>query len=289
MGRRSRTYGVTVALGMAALTVSGVAEAKYPDHCKPMLNPANAPDQAHPHLALVIGNQKYGKLPALGTPRDDADAVSNALASLGFRVELCTDLKRLEIDEAVTDYRDDMVTTNVKDGVSFFYYAGHGAIKDHQSKVFGIDYDPKTTPNDRGVDIESDIISPLDPNAGAQALLSASVFVLDACRSALNRGPGEVGPEDGLPAITAPAGSYVVYSTAPNHPAADYFNPPDAPLGSKPHSPFAAQLLIGLQRDADLEVDLFFRHVRSLVREATGNSQIPWTSHSLVGDVYFKK
>src|SRR5262245_25714372 len=72
--------------------------------------------------ALVIGNSKYKhKGYELDNPRNDATAMADLLAKLGFAVDARYDLETAELLEALTDFEEK--TNGAEDACLF--YAGH--------------------------------------------------------------------------------------------------------------------------------------------------------------------
>src|SRR5207249_4337072 len=77
------------------------------------------------YYALVIGNQKYQKLPRLDTAADDALAVSEVLTNrYGFKATTLIDATRYQILSELNRLRTQLTE---KDNL-LIYYAGHGEI-----------------------------------------------------------------------------------------------------------------------------------------------------------------
>ena len=75
--------------------------------------------------ALVIGNSKYTKVPALDTPGNDATEIAKVLKSkYGFKTKLLLDGTRYQILSALNKLRGEL---NEKDNL-LIYYAGHGEL-----------------------------------------------------------------------------------------------------------------------------------------------------------------
>jgi len=277
-----------------ALLYAGQAAADYSPNCQRHVPPGNAPRPPQPLQALIIGNEAYKKRPALQTPASDADSIGAALAAIGFEVHVCKNLNSSEMIQAIFEYKNHLSPN----AISLFYYAGHGAISSNRSVLFGVENNPAVDPRSQiTVDLENHVVFPLEPSQGFQdtnepspVTLKASLFIIDACRTS-SRGDTPQGGGDVMNPVQAPMGSYIVYSTAPSRPAWDAYteSEPGPGLDPKRHSPFAAKLLMELrQLKSGTDVDTLFRHVRTKVKEVTRDQQIPWTSHSLVGEVLLK-
>ncbi len=79
--------------------------------------------------------------------------------------------------------------------------------------------------------------------------------------------------------MEAPAGTLIVYATAPGSVADD---------GDGRNGVFTGHLLKQM-RQPGLEVDRMLRLTRKDVMTETGRKQVPWSSSSLTGVFYFKE
>jgi hypothetical protein len=98
------------------------------------------------YYALVIGNQKYQKLPRLNTPEADASDIAALLKDrYGFTVTLLLNASRWEIMEELNKLR---TVVTEKDNL-LVYYAGHGQIDRVNSLAnwLPIDADPSSSAN----------------------------------------------------------------------------------------------------------------------------------------------
>jgi hypothetical protein len=98
------------------------------------------------YYALVIGNQKYQKLPQLNTPAADANDIASLLKErYGFLVTVLIDGTRWQILEEMNKMR---AAVTEKDNL-LIYYAGHGQYDRVNSLAnwLPIDADPKSTAN----------------------------------------------------------------------------------------------------------------------------------------------
>ena len=77
---------------------------------------------AEKRIALVVGNNAYESVTRLDRAVNDARAVSSTLETLGFQVQLATDLGRRDFIRQLSTFMD-----RVQPGdVAVLYYAGHG-------------------------------------------------------------------------------------------------------------------------------------------------------------------
>lgn len=217
--------------------------------------------------ALVIGNSAYPTSPLKNT-QNDARAVSEALAALGFQVTNVsnTDLKTLR--RVVGTYIDSLR----KDDISFFYYAGHGI------EIEGINY---LVPVDFNAQRASDVpyeAYPLnqfmDGIDNQQA--SVNVVVLDACRNNPFTPAMRAFGKRGLAEVRAGAGSLIAFATSPGKTAGD---------GSGDNGVFTDSLVRFLRKPG-VDIEAMFKEVSDDVARKTSREQIPWRSSSIVGKYF---
>jgi formylglycine-generating enzyme required for sulfatase activity len=227
-------------------------------------------------FALVIGNGAYLHASALRNPANDASALAGMLQSLGFDVDLAIDVDKARMGALVAGLR--RRTSGV--GVALFFYAGHG---------FQIDGRNYVVPVDARVASEADVateawdvaalVGEMDRDADVKLIL------LDACRD--NPFQGELrqslGPAKasamlapGLAPIQPAGGVLVGLATDPGSVAFD---------GSGDNSPFTTALLRHLPSPG-VEINAAMTRVRAEVFAETEERQRPWTTTSLLHDVY---
>lgn len=231
---------------------------------------------AQSRVALVLGNGAYVHAPGLPNPTADATGVGAALERLGFEVLLRTDQTAAGMRAAVRDFSIAMEGAEL----ALFFYAGHGI------QVGGRNY---LIPIDANVEREADVdlsTIPLDLILAQMDRSSATrVVFLDACRnnpfeSRLARSMGQtraVGTlGNGLAPIETDGGTFVGYATDPGEVAFD---------GTGRHSPFTASLLQHIEQPG-LEINSLMTRVRADVFRNTERQQRPWSSSSLLNEVY---
>ena len=218
-------------------------------------------------LALVVGNAAYPDQP-LANPANDATDVATALEGVGFTVMRLINADRATFQKAVDSFGAQIKGKQA----SAFYYAGHGM------QVNGENY---LIPVGEQIDGETDV--PFKAvNAGLilakmeAAQCPLNIIILDACRNnPLAR--SSRGVAKGLTELRGPAGSLIVYSTAPGQVAGD---------GVGRNGVFTTALLRHISTPGQ-NIDMCLRVVSSDVQKTTGGSQIPWRSSSLTQDFCF--
>ena len=231
---------------------------------------------AEKRVALVIGNAAYQNATPLRNPVNDASALGASLERLGFQVHLGTDLDLAEMRALIRDFG---VAARDAD-MGLFFYAGHGL------QVAGRNY---LLPVDATLESETDLDFSAVDSALVQRQLDrgpqTKLLFLDACRdnpfsTTLARSMGATRSANalgrGLARIEAAGGSLIAFATDPGDVAAD---------GEGRHSPFTAALLEHIETPG-LEINVMLTRVRADVFESTKNRQRPWTSSSLIGEVY---
>lgn len=234
------------------------------------------PAVADRRVALVIGNGAYQQAPSLDNPVQDSEAVRAALIRLGFEVTIARDANADQMRSAIRDFAVSLEGADL----ALFFYAGHGI------QLNGVNY---LIPVDAVVEREADVdlaTIPLDLIL-AQMDRSAStrVVLLDACRNnpfetRLSRALGQARSASalgrGLAAVETRGGTFVGFATDPGEVAFD---------GAGAHSPFTEALLKHIESPG-LEINAMMTRVRAEVFAATQRLQRPWSSSSLLQEVY---
>src|SRR5262245_40907742 len=160
-------------------------------------------------VALVIGNDRYENLPSLQKAVNDARAVRERLAKIGFEVIHAENANRRTMNQKLAELSGKIG----RGDTAFFFFAGHGiAIRD-TNYLLPVDT-PPAREGQKGLvareAIGADVILDALQDRGAKV----SLMVLDACRdnpfkTANSRG---VGGTRGLSQMPAPEGVFVLYS-----------------------------------------------------------------------------
>jgi uncharacterized caspase-like protein len=230
---------------------------------------------ADKRVALVIGNGAYIKAPHLPNPVHDADDVAAALKRVGFDVIRGTNLDKTGMQDAVVRFARAAQSADV----GLFYYSGHAL------QFNGVNY---LMPVDARLHDEADLYRFTkvdDVLSYLQQVKALKVLVLDSCRDnplaeTLKRSVGLTRAttiQRGLARIEAPTGTIISYSTQSGRIATD---------GKGRNSPYTAAFVKHIEEPA--EIGDIFRDVSADVYHATGETQLPELSLSIVGRYYFK-
>ena len=226
-------------------------------------NPAN--ESRH---ALVVGNSDYQSAP-LRNPVNDADDIAVALETLGFRVTKLKNANNRQMIEAVNRFGQDLR----KGGIGLFFFAGHGI--QSKGRNFLIPVGARIEGEEQ-LEFES-----LDANRVLAAMDAAgnrvNIVILDACRDNPYARSFRSASR-GLAQMEAAKGTLIAFATGPGSVAAD---------GAGRNGLYTQHLLASL-RHPDSDIDKVFRRVTADVLRASGNKQVPWISHTLTGDFYFR-
>ena len=227
--------------------------------------PAAANEQ---RVALVIGNSTYKSDP-LKNPANDAEDMSRALRTLGFKVTLRTNATQRQMKAAIREFGSELK----RGGVGLFYFAGHGVQSKGRNYLvpIGAEIDNEYELEDQSVD--ANLVLGGMEEAGNRI----NIVVLDACRNNPFARSFR-SPAKGLAQMEAAKGSFVAFATAPGSVAAD---------GSGRNGVYTKHLLANLGQ-GDGSIEQVFKRTRAEVARETGNKQIPWESSSLIGDFYFR-
>ena len=192
-------------------------------------------------VALVIGNDRYESLPGLQKAVNDARAVRDRLARIGFEVIHVENADRRTMNQKLAE-----LTGKIGRGdTAFFFFAGHGiAVKD-TNYLLPVDT-PQAREGQEGLvtreAIGADVVLDALQDRGAKV----SLLVLDACRdnpfkTASSRG---VGGTRGLGQMQAPEGVFVLYSAGFGQSALDRLSDDD----KNPNSVFTRTFVKLLER-----------------------------------------
>lgn len=234
---------------------------------------------AQTKLALVVGNAAYETAPTLRNPVNDAREIAGSLERIGFEV-------LLGLDQNTDELRDLIRTFGIRaDGAELvlFYYAGHGI------QVSGRNY---LVPVDAVLDHEADLdFAAIDLQLILKQLERTGanrVILLDACRdnpfeSRLSRAMGQsrsaASLSRGLAPIETDGGAFIGFATDPGEVAFD---------GAGIHSPFTEALLRHIETPG-LEINAMMTRVRADVFAGTDRLQRPWSSSSLLDDLFLAR
>jgi uncharacterized caspase-like protein len=226
---------------------------------------------AENRVALVIGNSEYQSVGRLANPANDANAVTKALQAADFDVQTLTDLARLDMGRALSQFAN-KVAAKGKDTVALIFYAGHGLQIEGENYLV-----PTNAKIEREADVPLSTMRLADVMKALESVPSKTrIVILDACRNnpftTLQKSGGR-----GLAIVDAPAGSIVAYSTSPGQEALD---------GTGANSPYTSAL-VEVMKEPGLQIEQVFKGVRVKVNKNTDGRQVRWESSSLTANFAF--
>ena len=157
----------------------------------------------------MVGNDNYQNVVSLKKAVNDANTISKTLTQLGFTVILATDTTRRGFNQKLQEF-----TSRIEAGdVAMLYYEGHSIEISGQNFLLPVDI-PKAEPG------QEDFVR--SESVGLQTVLARlrtkkaklNIVVLDACRNNpfATSGSRGIGGTRGLAGITAPQGTFILYS-----------------------------------------------------------------------------
>ncbi|HEX4875634.1 MAG TPA: DUF2911 domain-containing protein [Chitinophagaceae bacterium] len=228
---------------------------------------------ANSRFALVIGVKSYTTVSPLANTVNDARDIAAMLKKLGFTViELIDPRTKRDIHDAVKKYFT--LLQDNKGSVGLLFYSGHGL------QIDGTNYlVPATASLDIKADVEDQCVNmSYIMEAIEEARNPLNIFILDACRNNPFKSFDRSG-QRGLTLVSAPAGSYIVYSTKPGSVASD---------GSGRNGLFTSNLLKYMSTP-NMNIEQVFKSVARDVINQSNNAQRPWIASDYIGDFYFSK
>ena len=223
--------------------------------------------------ALVVGNDHYDQVkPDLDNAVNDAKGIFEAFRELGFMMmPEAYDVDIDGFDAMFEEFKSDLD----KYEVGVFYFSGHGIEIDGKNYLV-----MQNTPI--GDLAQSTIRYSVDLQECIHKLHATKckmiIVIIDACRNnpfeGKERGWGSVN----LAPLFAPKGTLIAYSTSPGEKADDF--------GMDGHSVYTGALLKHLKEEG-LEIETFFKKVRSTVDAMTGGKKTSWEHTSLIGSFSF--
>lgn len=233
----------------------------------PFLNQAQTYQK---RLALVIGNSHYQYGGSLPNPVNDANAIAQALQSMGFEVLKYQDLTQKDMKMAINAFGQKLKGYEV----GLFYYAGHGIQSKGMNYMIPVEADLQTE-----AQIEFDCVAADRVLAYMDvAQIKVNVIIMDACRNnPFERSWNRSANGNGLAIMNAPTGTLIAYATAPGRVASD---------GSGSNGLYTSALLNYL-KDPRLTIEQVFKKVRTEVTEKSQGAQVPWETTSLTGDDFY--
>lgn len=205
---------------------------------------------AQARRALIIGNASYATLPHLQNTLDDAEAYRETFGKLGYEISFYTDLDLDGFAQAVDSFAASIQTGDT----AVVVYTGHGWSDGRENFLIPTDAPASGSETKlRGAsyplrDGQNGLLDLIDA-AGA----GLTVAIIDACRNnpfTAKAGTRSVGYSRGLAPVSAPNGSFVIFSAGEGQEALDRL-PDDRP--DQKLSVFTRTLAPLLQSGAYLE------------------------------------
>ena len=237
---------------------------------------------AYARQALVIGNGGYGPNLKLSSPPNDARAMAEALAGIGFHVTFGLDATFEQSQGLVAEFLSLVNAESTQ--TSLLYYSGHGLQIDDQNYIVPVDFDHFA---EERVTKLVGVQSIVDQMTSATAV---RLVLLDACRSNADArlyvgGKGiDTGkaifvndrplPSSGLAEIRTKSNTFVAFAAAPGDVAYDGAD-------STGLSPFTQSLVRYLDA-VDLPISNLTSRVRQDVLKNTDGRQRTWDQSSLM-------
>ncbi len=240
------------------------------------------PAFAAKRIAFVVGNDDYENVTKLQKAVNDARGISDTLNGLGFDVTTIIDAPRREMNRSLQTF-----INSIEEGdIVLFFYAGHGVEIEGENYLLPVDVpDAKS---DQLEFIKSETIrlnTILADLRDRKAQLN--LVILDACRNnPFSRSAGRsLGGSQGLARISAPQGTFVMYSADVGETALDRLSDND----DSPNSIFT-RTLIPLMKTPGLDLVSTARQARRQVRKlalSVSHQQTPAYYDAVLGDFYF--
>ena len=228
-------------------------------------------------VALVLGNSAYENAVQLPNPKNDAAAIAEKLASLGFTVISGLDGTKSEMEKSIREF------VKVLEGadVALLFYAGHGM------QVAGINYlIPVDAKLEESTALDFETISLTAVLNFMNTEERISIVLLDACRDnplarKFSRSLGKTRSAllgRGLARPDVGSGEILIgFATSPGETAAD---------GEGANSPFTTALMTHLDASG-LDIEQMMKRVKRDVYEATQEEQEPFVESGLRQEFFF--
>ena len=233
-------------------------------------------------VALVIGNDDYQEVVKLQKAANDAQAMGDALESVGFEVHRAKNVVRRDMNFQLQTFYSKLQPGDE----ALFFYAGHGIEISGRNYLLPTDI-PSAKPG-REDFIKSEAI-PVDRilRSIRKRGTRVSIMVLDACRD--NPFPSEgtrsLGGTRGLARMPSPEGSFIMYSAGVGQTALDRLSDDDP----HPNSVFTRSL-VPLIKKPGFSLTRTARLVRREVQDLAGkvsHNQRPAYYDEVTGDFFF--
>ena len=230
---------------------------------------------AQNRYALVIGNNDYVNIQRLANPVNDATDIAAKLRTLGYQVDLQTNLTNVAMARTINDFVNRLARNRSNEG--FFWFAGHGVQIGGENYMLPIDV---VSTNEVEARHSSFQVRRLIELLDQVARNKVNIVVLDACRD--NPFPNIPGAfrniTRGLGVIqNLPPDLLVIFSTEPGTVAADG-------TGQR-NSPFTQAFLQNM--DSHDDIQMVFRAIAQETMRLTNNVQRPFQEGSFMNLLFY--
>ena len=240
-----------------------------------------APALAAKRVALVIGNNDYENVPALKKAVNDAGAISQELARLGFDVVSAENVGRRAMSRALVE-----LESKIESGdTALIYFAGHGFAVDGTNYLLPVDV-PQAGPGEEGLVRDASFAATGLSDRLQEKGAATVILILDACRDNPFALPGKrsMGLTRGLSRMDPAEGMFVLFSAGQGQSALDRLSETD----ENPNSVFTRTLLKEMEQPGQSMVQIAKR-TQSIVKQLAAkvdHVQVPAYYDQIVGDLY---
>lgn len=228
--------------------------------------------------ALIIGNDNYKNVSKLLNANADARAMSTALTSIGFKVNMYLDIDEKSFKQALREFK---MSIQGGDEVLVFF-AGHGVQLGATNYLLPTDIkgDNEEQVKDEAIQLQR-ILDDLQERKA-----KFSLAIIDACRDNPFKGSGRALGGRGLAPTTAATGQMVMFSAGSGQQALDKLGQND-----KDKNGLFTRILLKEMNKPGIPVDRVLRNVRNEVvtlAKSVGHEQTPALYDQAVGEFFFK-
>lgn len=237
---------------------------------------------AEKRIGLVIGNDLYSDVPQLNKAGADALAIAEALDAQGFEIVTALNANRRDMNRTISTF-----TERLQPGdTAFVFFAGHGVEIDGENYLLPTDILAPASGERDFIKAESIALSGLLDRVRATGA-RLTIAIVDACRNNpfQTTSGRSIGGTRGLGRITAPQGTFVIFSAGAGQLALDELNDEDMSANS-----VFTRLLLPRLSEPGLELRDLVSGLRLEVRDlarTVNHRQFPAYYDELLGEFYF--
>ncbi|MDU9003859.1 caspase family protein [Sedimentitalea todarodis] len=239
---------------------------------------------AERRMALVIGNDAYDQVPRLEKAVADATAIAETLTAQGFETITATDSSRRQMNRSISEFTGQLQAGDT----AVLFFAGHGVEIDGENYLLPTDIIAPASGERDFIKSESIALSALLDRIRATGART-TIAIIDACRNNpfQNTTGRSIGGARGLGRITAPQGTFVIFSAGAGQLALDELTEDEVAENS-----VFTRLLLPRLAQPDLELRTLVADLRTEVRDlarSVNHQQFPAYYDELLGDFYFAR